>query len=177
MGSITSISGRVNYVKRISFPLELLPISAATANFLATMTILLLIGAISLLSGGACSYNVFMFLPLMLPMWLLTCGCAWIASILGVFFRDIGNLLGILLLVLFFTAPVFYSIQVIPENLCFIAWFNPLTAFVVNLRNVLLFNADIDWQLYVISIGYGGLFFQGGFFLFSLARRRFADVI
>ena len=83
----------------------------------------------------------------------------------------------VLLLVLFFTAPVFYSLQAVPENLRFIAWCNPLTAFVINVRNVLLFNAEVDWQLYAVSIGCGLLFFQGGFFLFSLARRRFADVI
>lgn len=177
MESIGSISRRVNYVKKISFPLDLLPVSTATANFLVAVIILLIIGLVSLASGGTCNHAVFMFLPLMIPMWLLACGCAWIASVLGVFFRDIGNLLGILLLVLFFTAPVFYSLQAVPENLRFIAWCNPLTAFVINVRNVLLFNAKVDWQFYVISIGYGSLFFQGGFFLFSLARRRFADVI
>ena len=104
-----------NYVKKVVFPLEILPVtSLLSAIFHALVSIGVLI--IAILSVNGFLYWTAVFLPVtFLPIVPLTLGVAWIISALGVYLRDIGQLTGIVTTVLLFLAPVFYPVKLIPE--------------------------------------------------------------
>lgn len=178
VGSIASVSGNPNFVKRVMFPVELLPVSQAFASFLVNGMILLLILAVSLCSGGTADWAGIALLPVILvPLLLLSLGAAWFTAALGVFHRDISHVVGIVMMVLFFTAPVFYSARMVPAQYEFILNLNPLTPLVDNIRRVLLFGQLPDWAGVARSWLVGLLAFQFGYFCFAKWRKGFADVL
>ena len=178
MGSLSLLSGRVSIIKRVPFPLELLSPALALANYLITYAILLLIFVISQCTDGDGSWIAFVYLPLTtMPLLLLATGCSWVASAAGLFFRDLGNLLGIVILLLFFSAPVFYDAVQIPEEYLWALYLNPLTPIIENTRTILFKQLEPDW----FHLGFSWLVclavFQIGFCMFMRLRRRFADVV
>ena len=178
MGSLNLLVSRGGIIKRVPFPWELLPVSFVCANVLIASVVLLLLFGLSLLSGGAGSWMGLLYFPLvMLPLFLFTLGCSWLASAAGVFFRDLSNLMGIIMLLLFFSTPVFYSIQMIPDSYLWMIRMNPLTPAVLNIRGIFLQNQPPDWGALLLSWIVGLLVFQIGFCCFEYLRRRFADVI
>lgn len=177
-GCIGAVTARSSCVKRVPFPLELLPAARVCSVFLVNVLVLVLLFAVSLLSGGSGSVSALALLPpVLFPLLLTTLGCGWCAAAAGVFFRDIGNLIGIVMMALFFTAPVFYSAKMVPEEYRFIPLLNPLTPVIDNVRNLLLFNAGPDLPALALSWLTGIIVFQAGYLVFAGTRRRFADVL
>ncbi len=178
MGSLNLLVSRSGSLKRVPFPWELLPMSLVCANMLIAAVVLLLLFVLSLLTGGSGSWMSLVWFPVIfLPFLLLTVGCCWFAAALGLFFRDLGNLFGIILLLLFFSTPIFYSVRMVPESFHVILELNPLTPTVINIRNILLQNSPPSGGHVLSSILVGIVFFQAGFCFFEKMRRRFADVV
>lgn len=178
MGSLNLLVSRAGSIKRCPFPLLLLPVSLACANMLVSTVILLLLGVFSVISGGGFSWLSLLAFPLVvLPFLLLTIGCSWISAALGLFFRDLGNLMGILMLLLFFSTPIFYSLKMIPESFHPLLKLNPLTPAVVNIRDIFLKGLPPDWTQIFLYYLIGIAVFQAGYCFFSAMRRRFADVV
>ena len=178
MGSLSLLLARTGIIKRVPFPLDLLSPSLAAANFLITYAVLVLIYLISQATDGGGSWLALAYLPLTtLPLLLLTTGCSWIISAAGLFFRDLGNLLGIVLLLLFFSAPIFYDAVQIPEGYRWALYLNPLTPVIINTRTIFFKPCAPNWTLVGISWLTGIVAFQLGFCVFMRLRRRFADVV
>lgn len=135
-----------NYVKRVVFPLEVFVVSAlltATFNLLVGLVVFFVFSFIVL---GAPGLHVFWLPVVLVPLWLLAAGVAWVLASLGVFARDIGHVVGLLLQVLFFTTPIFYSIERVPPAFQPLLRINPLTPVVENARRVLLGHAYLATQ-------------------------------
>ena len=178
MGSLSLLLSRSSIIKRVPFPLDLLSPGMAVANFLIMYAVLILIYLISQFTDGGGSWMAPLYLPLTtLPLLLLTTGCSWIISAAGLFFRDLGNLLSIVLLLLFFSAPVFYDAVQIPEGYRWAIYLNPLTPVIVNTRTILFKPSAPDWILVGASWLTALVIFQFGFCVFMRLRRRFADVV
>ncbi len=178
MGSLSLLLSRTGIIKRVPFPLDFLSPSLALANFLIIYVVVLLIFLISQFTHGGGSWMAPLYLPLTtLPLLLLTTGCSWIISAAGLFFRDLGNLLGIIILFLFFSTPVFYDITQIPEQYRWAIYLNPLTPVIVNTRTVIFKPSAPDWGMISASWLTGLVVFQFGFCTFMRLRRRFADVV
>ncbi len=178
MGSLSLLLSRSSIIKRVPFPLDLLSPSLALTNFLITYAVLLLIFLISQFTGGAGSWLAPLYLPLTtLPLLLLATGGSWILSAAGLFFRDLGNLIGIVLLFMFFSSPVFYDAVQIPEEYRWAIYLNPLTPVIVNTRNIFFKPGGPDWTMVGASWLTGLIVFQLGFCIFMRLRRRFADVV
>ncbi|MBI5248902.1 MAG: ABC transporter permease [Desulfomonile tiedjei] len=166
-----------SYVKKIVFPLEILPVSmllASLAHAGFSMVILLLgLSVLVQIPGWALIY-----LPVVLvPLVLLTLGLGWFFSALGVFVRDMGQAVAIIANVLFFLTPIFYPIQAVPEEYRYILEISPLSAIVDSLRCVVLWNKPPPWEWLAYAAAISLIIYAGGYYFFVRSKPAFADVI
>jgi lipopolysaccharide transport system permease protein len=171
------VLGNVNYVKKVVFPLEILPvISLGAALFHSLINLLVLLTAFVLFNGYV--HWTVLFAPFVLfPLFVATLGFAWILASLGVFIRDVGQTIGIIMTVLLFLSPVFYPMTAVPEQ--FRPWLmaNPLTFIIEQAREVLIWGRLPDWGglgLYLMAALAAAWL---GFAWFQKTRKGFADVL
>ena len=171
------ILGNVNYVKKVVFPLEILPvISMGAALFHAAISTVVL--AIVFVGVNHYLHWTIVFLPLIfLPLVILTMGFAWILASLGVYLRDVGQSIGLAMTVMLFLSPVFYPISALPESLRPWMHANPLTFIIEQTREVMVWGHQphyLGLGLYtLVAIAVAWL----GFAWFQKTRKGFADVL
>jgi len=171
------ILGNVNYVKKVIFPLEILPITAVLSALFHTAISLVVWLAAHLLLIGVPGWQI-VFLPLvLLPLVVLSLGVAYILASLGVFLRDIGQTMGILATVLLFLSPVFFPIDRLPEQYQPLFLANPLTFIIQQAREVLIWRGEPDFSGLLIYTGIASLVLLVGFAWFQKTRKGFADVL
>jgi lipopolysaccharide transport system permease protein len=171
------ILANVNYVKKVVFPLEILPIIAMGAAFFHSITSLGVLLAAFALFNGYLNWTV-VFTPLvLLPLVMLTMGLAWFLASLGAFLRDVGQTVGIFTTVTLFLAPVFYPVTAIPEE--FRPWLtaNPLTFIIEQAREVLIWGHVPDWTGLVSYTLVAMATSWAGYAWFQRTRKGFADVL
>lgn len=175
--STSIITSSPNYVKKVVFPLEVLPVSVVgSALFHAGISALILIIAHQILQGTFAWTAI--FLPLVFaPLVCIALGMGWFLASVGVFFRDIGHTIGLITQVLLFTTPIFYPLEAIPENLRPLIQSNPLTAILDNTRRVTLQGQLPDWGSLGLSAAIGIVVLSLGHAWFIKTKRGFADVI
>jgi lipopolysaccharide transport system permease protein len=171
------ILGNVNYVKKVIFPLEILPVvSMGVALFHSLVSILVLLIAFVIFNDYLQWTAIFAPLVL-LPLVVLTVGLAWILASLGVFIRDIGQSIGIITTVMMFLAPVFFPVTALPEKFRPFMMANPLTFIIEQSREVLILGKLPNWlglgayTLIAIAIAWAG------YAWFQKTRKGFADVL
>lgn len=171
------VLGNANYVKKVVFPLEILPVIATgAAVFHAAISILVLLLALLVVNGSLPWTAV--FTPLVIaPLIIMALGAAWFLASLGVFVRDVGQTIGILTSIMMFLAPVFYPISALPEPLRPWIMLNPITLVVEQLREVLVWGRLPDWWGLVVYSAISILVGWAGFFWFQKTRKGFADVL
>jgi lipopolysaccharide transport system permease protein len=173
----TLIMNNVSYVKKIVFPLEILPvISMGVALFHAVVSVLVLLLAF-LVTHGYLQWTA-LFLPVvLLPLVILAVGLAWILASLGVYLRDIAHPVGLLMTILLFASPVFYPVTALPTAIQPWLMLNPLTFILEQARSVLVYGQFPSWSglaLYgVISV----VFAWSGYAWFQKTRKGFANVL
>ncbi len=167
----------VNFVKKVVFPLEILPVMVlGSAGFHFCMSLCVLLGATLVLTGALPATAG--LLPLVLaPFFLLTLGLCWGLAAIGVYLRDISQLIGLLVMMLMFLSPIFYPPEALPE-----AWrpwlvLNPLTLPIDQARSVLLWGKFPDLQALGIYAGIATATCLLGFAWFQKTRKGFADVL
>ena len=171
------IVNNANYVKKVVFPLVLLPVtSLCTALFNAMISFILLL--IMLLAFKHQLNWTLIFTPIvLLPLFLMTIGCAWLFAALGVFFRDLEQFMGILMSMLLFLSPVFYSTKSAPPFAHKLLMLNPLSYPIEEVRNVLVLGNVPDWSMWILNLAPAALMAWVGLWIFESARPAFADVI
>lgn len=173
----TLILGVPNYVKKVVFPLEVLPVvtlGSALVNSLVTVGLVVL-GALLLLQHFS---PLIIVLPLVyLPLLLLSLGAGWFLASLGVYIRDIGQGIGLVVQMLFFISPVLYPVSAVPEDLRGILLVNPLTHILTWFRHVLLWNEMPDWGMWLLLVTLTGVFAMAGYAWFMRTKKGFADVL
>jgi lipopolysaccharide transport system permease protein len=171
------ILANVNYVKRVVFPLEILPwVAAGSALFHSAVSTAVLLAA-QLVFQHALAWTV-VFLPIVLvPLLLATMGLAWFLASIGVYVRDIGQAIGIFTTVLLFLSPVFYPVDALPENYRILLLLNPLTPVIGDARRVLIWGQAPDWAGSMLYSAASFAVAWLGFWWFQRTRRGFADVV
>ena len=171
------ILGNPNYVKRVVFPLDILPWTVmGTALFNALIGFSVLI-AFFLLTNHDLTWTA-LWLPLvLLPLIFLCLGLSWFLSSLGVYLRDVGQTVGIATTMLMFLSPVFYPVASLPVAFQSYLKLNPLTSIIEQTREVLLLNHPPDYVGLSVSVLMSMAFAWMGFAWFQKTRRGFADVI
>jgi lipopolysaccharide transport system permease protein len=172
------ITGNTNLVKKVVFPLEILPFSQVGGLWfnLAIGLALALGGWLAI--GNSLTLAAIAWLPVILiPLLMLSAGLACFLSALGVFFRDLAQVMSFLAQVIMYSSAVIYPASRIPPAVwSFLKW-NPFLEIVVQARQVVLWNMPINLR----SLGYtyaAGLFcLLAGRWTFSKLRPAFADVI
>lgn len=171
------ILANVNYVKKVVFPLETLPVITMGAALFHTLISLSVLLVAFVMFNGSLQWTA-IFTPLvLLPLVILTLGLAWILASLGVFLRDVGQTIGIITTVMMFLAPVFYPITAIPEE--FRSWLlaNPLTFIIEQAREVLIWGNSPDWVGLGIYLLVASVVAWAGYAWFQKTKKGFADVL
>ena len=171
------IVSNANFVKRVIFPLEILPVVAlgsALFHALASTVILL---AVQFWLTGSLPIQTLWLPVVLLPLMILTLGLAWFLSAIGVYLRDIGQLTGLLTTVLMFLSPVFYPVSALPPD--YRGWLNlsPLTFIIEQARAVAIEGRLPDLPGLVLYTIVAMLVFSFGFWWFQRSRSGFADVL
>ncbi len=171
------IVSNINYVKKVVFPLEILPvISMGSSLFHGAVSFFVLMGAF-LFSNGYL-YWTSVFLPVViLPLIVLTLGFAWILTSLGVYLRDVGQTIGIFTTVLMFLAPVFYPVTSLPAEYREWLMLNPLTFIIEQSREVLVWGHMPDWYGLFVYFSISLFIAWSGYVWFQKTRKGFADVL
>ncbi len=171
------ILNNVNYVKKVIFPLEVLPwvaMGATLFHSLISVSVLLLFFFIL---NSYLPLTAILLPVVLLPLVLVTLGCSWFLSSFGVYIRDIGQITGILTMALLFLSPIFYPLSAVPEKIQNILLLNPLTFIVEHTRNVLIWGNAPKWAslflYFLVSLVVAWL----GFAWFQKTRKGFADVL
>ena len=167
----------VNYVKKVLFPIEILPVvvmGAALFHSLISLGVLVLAFAVF---NGFVQWTL-VFIPLvLLPLVILTTGLSWILASLGVFLRDVGQTIGIITTVMLFLSPVFYPLTAVPERFRPIIMMNPLTFIIEQARAVLIWGNLPNWWGLGVYTAAAVLVAWAGYAWFQKTRKGFADVL
>jgi lipopolysaccharide transport system permease protein len=171
------ILSNINYVKKVVFPLEILPwVAIGSAFFHALINIAVLL-VFFLLMNFHLKWTV-VFLPLvLLPLISFTLGIAWFLAALGVYVRDVGQAIGIVTSIMMFLSPVFYPISALPAEYQKFLLVNPLTFIIEQTRDVLVWGVHPDFGGLALYLAVSILMAWAGFFWFQKTRKGFADVI
>jgi|SRR5215831_14448424 len=171
------ILANVNYVKKVVFPIEILPwVAAGSALFHSAVSIVVLLAA-QLVFEHALAWTVIFLPAVVAPLLLATMGLAWFLSSIGVYVRDIGQTIGIFTTVLLFLSPVFYPVDALPENYRILLLLNPLTFVIGDARRVLIWGQAPDWAGLALYSATSFVVAWLGFWWFQRTRRGFADVV
>jgi len=171
------IVSNANYVKKVIFPLEILPsVAIGSALFHASVSLAVLLIA-QLLVNQRLPWTVVVFPLVLMPLLVATTGFAWLLSALGVYLRDVAQTTSILTTVLMFLSPLFYPLSALPENYQLWLHLNPLTFMIEESRNVLIFGNTPNFVGFGISLMASLFIAAGGFWWFQKTRKGFADVL
>ena len=165
------------YVKKVVFPLEtLVPIAILVALFSAAVTLIVFFLA-HLWTIGRPPLTM-LWLPLLWPpLILITAGVAWLLASLGVFLRDLRQLVTILTSMLIFMTPVFYPLSMVPKGFQIVVYANPLSGLIEMMRRT-VFDAVAPRPMLVLAYYVAGILAaQAGYWCFMRTRKAFADVL
>jgi len=173
-----SVLNQPNLVKKVVFPLGLLPLvpvfSAFVESTIGIMGLILLVGITT-----HTVHSTLWLLPLVwLPQLLLTAGLSYLVAGLTVFLRDVPQTLGVITNLWFYLTPIVYPASLIPEQWrIWVFWLNPMTAIAETYRDLILEGNVKHWQEWGIASLISLVVFYGGLQLYRRLRPAFADVL
>jgi lipopolysaccharide transport system permease protein len=171
------ILGNSNYVKRVVFPLEVLPVARLLSNLVQTGFGFAIVLVALLLVRGGLPWTVLWLPVVLLPLCLLTLGCAFFLASLGVFVRDVGHVIGLAVTMLMFLSAVFYPVSSVPVDWQWAMNINPLAVVVEEVRRVMLDGLSPDWAAFGLLTLTGGATLAAGLVWFMRSKNAFADVL
>ncbi len=171
------ILSNANYVKKVVFPLEILPwvsMGSALFHLLVSLAVWLVFCAIF---HGTPHLTALLFPLITLPLLLLTMGICWVLASLGVYLRDVSQVIGVITSTLLFLSPVFYPTASLPIDYQRLLRFNPLAQSIEQARDVLFWGTMPDWSAYAVYLVASAAFAWAGFAWFQKTRKGFSDVL
>jgi lipopolysaccharide transport system permease protein len=171
------IVNHTNYVKKVVFPLEILPVVVLVSGLLHFVVSFCILFVFSIFAGMSIHPGVMLIPIVLLPLVLLTLGLSWLLASLGVYLRDLTQSMGIITTMLLFLSPVFYSLDALPPGFRILVGLNPLTLPMTQLRNVMFWGKSIEWVPWSLSLALGITVSYLGFWWFQKSRKGFADVL
>jgi lipopolysaccharide transport system permease protein len=171
------ICGHVNYVKKVAFPLELLSwMTVGTSLFHAGISLVAWAIFFAFVYGTV--HWTLIFIPLIFaPLIFMAVGTSWIISSLGVYIRDIGQVIGVLTSVIMFLCPIFYAVESLPKPFQVALLVNPLTVIIQQTRRILVDGAMPDFRTLAMYTAASIVFAWLSLAWFQRARDGFADVL
>ncbi len=171
------ILNNANFVKRVVFPLEVLPVVtllSACFHMLISVVIWLLLYVVAVGLPGPTA----LLLPLaLLPALIVTLGVTWLLAALGVFVRDVAQFVAVLVMVLMFLSPIFYQLEAMPSEFRPVLYLSPLTIAIELVRDVMFWGRLPSALAYLGATALFLLLAWLGFAFFQRTRKGFADVL
>lgn len=165
------------YVKKVVFPLEILPVVvvlSALFNFALSYAVFF-IGYTFIC--GMPGWGLFSAPLFLIPFCLLLLGFSYFLASLGVYIRDLNQVIGVVIMVLMFLSPIFYPLSALPEDYQWLVQLSPVTIIIEAARKVVfeeeLPNLVLMLSYTVVSIAVLLL----GYLWFKKTQKGFADVI
>jgi lipopolysaccharide transport system permease protein len=166
-----------NFVKKLVFAVETLPVDLVVAGLVSEVFAIILYCVFLLVVGHPVPPAALWLPVLVIPQLLFTAGLSWFLAALGVFVRDLGQILGYLLTIWFFATPICYPEDSLPRYLLPLASKNPIYILVRGYRDIFLHHHAPQfpslWKLWVLS---AVVFILGHAWFYKL-RKSFADII
>lgn len=165
------------YVKKVLFPLEILPwVSFGTALFHTSISFgVWLLFYLSVF--GMPPITILLFPMVLLPLMLFIMGLSWLLASLGVFLRDVSQVIGLVVTAMMFLTPIFYPLSAIPAAYRPLLQLNPLTFIVDQARDLLIFGKGMVWDWFGLMTLGSAVVAWLGFAWFQKSRKGFADVL
>ncbi|MEZ4489170.1 MAG: ABC transporter permease [Cyanobacteriota/Melainabacteria group bacterium] len=175
--SSTKILEMPNLVKRVVFPLEILPLINTITSFLTGMIAIVLLCIFASIYQQTAHATMLLLPMIIIPQFLFTVGLSWLLSGLGVFIRDIRHFTALFLSAWMYATPIVYPADKIPENLQFLLWINPVAGMVTDYRRLILEGTLPDMTSYLVYTSVSVILFVLGFKFFYSVKKSFADVM
>lgn len=175
--SVRDIVSKVNFVKKIAFPLEILPIVSVIIAFInMSIGVLLLLGG-TIVFGMGLHLEMLSFILFVPPLFLGVSGLAMIVASMGVYFRDLAQMVGLIMLLWMYATPIMYNADMVPEEFRFLFTYNPLASIVDLMRSAFFWHSDLNFLFlggfYIGSI----VLYMIGFHVFRKLKIGFSDVL
>lgn len=175
--SANLIASNTNYVKKVIFPLELLPVVITlSALFNCVISYLILIVAKLVLYHNV-SATLYQSILAFIPLIVISIGVGYILSAIAVYLKDVGNIVSVLVMVLMYMSPVFFPLTSVPEKYKGICMVNPMTYIIENFRNTMIYGVNLNWNFLLISIVIAVVIYALGYVVFMRTKEGFADVL
>jgi lipopolysaccharide transport system permease protein len=172
-----AITANPSFVKKIVFPLTVLPLVAVGSAIFHAVLGLLMLGVVAAVGGQHIAWTA-VFVPLVLfPFVILLCGLSWMLAAIGVYIRDIAQLSGMISTILLFLSPAFIPESAMPAKYAAILHLNPITLIIIETRAVLFDGRLPDFGALAIYLLVACLFSLASLLVFRKLRRGFGDIL
>jgi len=167
-----------NFVKKVVFPLEILPAAAVGATVMRFCISITLVFIAIWLGGVQTSWQAIWMIPVLFPLILLGLGASWFISAVGVYIRDVGQITSFLSQALLYASAIFYPATKIPhDGLWKILHYNPVLQAIDMSRDVVLWQMPVNFHklayLYIVGI----IACLLGHLVFRRLKPAFADIL
>jgi len=166
-----------SYVKRVVFPLEILPWVAVLNGLFHAALSAIVLGVASVVAKGALPWTAVATPLLFLPLVLWVLGLSWLLASMGVFLRDLKQIVPVVVTLLLFLSPIFYPLSAVPDWFRAYIELNPMAWVIEQVRGGLFFGRLPSWQSFAIAMVSGWLVAWLGLVWFQKTRKGFADVV
>jgi lipopolysaccharide transport system permease protein len=171
----TSVRGHPNFVKKIIFPVSILPVVPLGAALVhGGFNFIILLAALAW--AGHLHVEIALFPLLVIPLLLLALGLSWFLSAWGVFIKDMTQIVPIFVQMLLFLSPVFYPSSAVPEVLRPFYEYNPLSA-VIETSRASVAGQSVEWTTWGMALIFCLIAAVLGFAFFQHSRDEFADAL
>ncbi len=174
MRGTMSLADNANLIKKTSFPIEILPVKSVLAALLTNGIALVLLALYKIIFIG--SFGIILALPVVILLQLFfTAGIVFLTSTLSVFFRDVIQLMQVIVNFWAYLTPMLYTMAMLPGWAQKLMVLNPLYPIVAIYQSLLVGNSLPGWNIIVLALFWTSLFFLAGAFIFTKLKYEFAD--
>ncbi len=173
----TLIVTNANYVTKVVFPLQILPVTVVLSSLFHLFISLLPLSVAMLLYHGHIPLMAWQWPLLLLPMIFFALGVTWIMAALGTFLRDLNQIALALTNLLMYASAVFYPIYRVPESVAPFVRLNPVAFLCEESRNIFVWGETLNWSGYGWVTLAGFAFMLIGYAVFLRVKHAFADVL
>lgn len=175
-GGSTCIRAQSDMVKKIYFPREVIPISYVTSTFVNMLLSFIIVFLAVLVSGFGFNFFTLLYLPLIMVIeYLLALGIAFIVSSITVYFRDLEQIIGVIMMAWIYVTPIMYNMEYVPEQYRSLIVLNPLTPIIEVYHQILYYRMVPTTNYLLLAGGVSVSVFLIGFFVFTRLDRNFAE--
>jgi lipopolysaccharide transport system permease protein len=171
------IVNNVNYVKKVIFPLEILPLVTLGAAFFHMSISLSVWLLFYFIFFGTPPLTIFLLPFILLPLIFFSLGLTYLLASLGVYLRDVSQIVVVLTSVLTFLSPIFYPVSALPKDYQWLVQISPLTQVIEQSRDAMIWGKPLDVTVWFSYLFCSMVIASLGFAWFQKTRKGFADVL